>query len=1243
MSIQVLRNSDGNCITFRGTTNPAYFNACLSAQVDPTRPDTVNIVNDIATAAGAETIYEYYQIPYTQFRDADNNPFATATLAAEYITSQGNVLDVAGATYHGVWNADTNTPTLSDGDSPEAGDFYYVSVAGTTTLGGLSDWKQHDRVIWNGSAWEKIAATQLINASTTSTLLNTQTSIFADGEAGTSDPLNQSPGWFYKNTENNKINWYFFGDTAHTAYTLGDFDGWYAVVDFRNETSVPHWSVYTRVEADGNDAGVSYRSRVDYNDETAIGNALSVSTGKYLLHAAGMDVSGIETLLPRISVGTDPATTEGPQGSTEEINYMVLETSPNTPEGTNEFMVEKVGYKLGDYVNEFLLASPPTTGAGAGDTNPATIGFQRDATDTTILVDDGTHYSVNAIHAVSNGDGTVDIKAVPGDQIIYTNLTFSSISISGNTYTSDSSAANALNALFSVNPLGAGGDYSPTYPLLTGTEVTGNFAEGITPTTTKSDEVTLHSYVRDTDSSGHGARFWSNETINESGEFYTVKITGNGRFMIGFADGTTDSTVSGTADDLEELANNSGNAHSGLLWAQAIYDYGSYTAPWTWYGSSSNGSYGPGWAYGTNEEMMRYNNDVQAAIATADNSDGALFKAGIDVQGYFSVWYYDSGRTNDWILCSRRAYTTDGSKVYHLVVKLWDGNTTLVELPEITALDPAAPVLNYRYIESPDNSFHYPLFSTIEEAEYVDEQNGGPEPAAGELRYMTHVYIDEPTNTTWYMPVTGSTHDGASAPVDTASITYVEIATLADNLFAPVDLTLNDLTFSEDQLVNAQIVPADTNAIVSGLPTGLSYAAGYVTGTTRYVSEDTDYLVTVERSNAYGTTSQVFTVTITHNAALADLTGWTEHNTNSILSQPDVIWHYSPSANLSFDTTLDPGTELVWTQTNASPIGGQGQYAQLGIMSPGTDPVTQGLGNTHVGWDLKAVLWSNTLNHSLGPVGWDNNGSQSLGSNSGVEWKFRFPTDNGPIELWRDGVLVLTSTANFSGNQTITMAVPNAYSTSTRLPAFSKVTISAGGTTPPAGFVDPLTSGTMDSLTDLGSDAVATLDMVLEPNHRVIVPATFVEANMLPHLTSAQEKGYFGVPKTSPNWSSIDLHLDFDAVFRLEGQNNNTHKLSQTVGNSSNANHITINSKTVAFYDYAIEWDGTDLHIIACNLNALNTEPAVSEGGSFSRVFTYSNYDAVRSGDLPLVFATKSGGSITLTTSGIQKIRTPWS
>lgn len=61
----------------------------------------------------------------------------------------------SGLTYKGTWNASTNTPTLTSSVGTN-GDYYIVSVAGTTDLNGISDWQPGDWAIFNGTVWQKI-------------------------------------------------------------------------------------------------------------------------------------------------------------------------------------------------------------------------------------------------------------------------------------------------------------------------------------------------------------------------------------------------------------------------------------------------------------------------------------------------------------------------------------------------------------------------------------------------------------------------------------------------------------------------------------------------------------------------------------------------------------------------------------------------------------------------------------------------------------------------------------------------------------------------------------------------------------------------------------------------------------------------------------------------------------------------------------------------------------------------------
>ena len=67
----------------------------------------------------------------------------------------GNSGGTSGLTYKGTWNAFTNTPTLTSSVGTN-GDYYIVSVAGTTDLNGISDWQPGDWAIFNGTVWQKI-------------------------------------------------------------------------------------------------------------------------------------------------------------------------------------------------------------------------------------------------------------------------------------------------------------------------------------------------------------------------------------------------------------------------------------------------------------------------------------------------------------------------------------------------------------------------------------------------------------------------------------------------------------------------------------------------------------------------------------------------------------------------------------------------------------------------------------------------------------------------------------------------------------------------------------------------------------------------------------------------------------------------------------------------------------------------------------------------------------------------------
>jgi hypothetical protein len=70
---------------------------------------------------------------------------------------------LGGAIYQSTWNASTNSPTLTSGTGTK-GYYYIVSVAGSTNLDGITDWKVGDWAIFNGTTWDKVDNTDAVSS-----------------------------------------------------------------------------------------------------------------------------------------------------------------------------------------------------------------------------------------------------------------------------------------------------------------------------------------------------------------------------------------------------------------------------------------------------------------------------------------------------------------------------------------------------------------------------------------------------------------------------------------------------------------------------------------------------------------------------------------------------------------------------------------------------------------------------------------------------------------------------------------------------------------------------------------------------------------------------------------------------------------------------------------------------------------------------------------------------------------------
>ena len=222
------------------------------------------------------------------------------------------------------------------------------------------------------SAYETIQGSQdRVDAAIGSTfngrniLLTSDTSVFADGEGAVSDPTGGA-GWYYTNTQGNKINWYFYsgGSDSESLGALQAADGgYYMVIDARNNTSWPYLIVYTSRQNDGNDASW-YRSRLVYGPGGNYSNQLT--QGLHVCHTPNLAQSvkdGLAVKFPTATfteLGLDPISTVGPQENLEDLWLIAVSTSSNEPASQEAFVLRENALFFGGKARSWQYAAIPT-------------------------------------------------------------------------------------------------------------------------------------------------------------------------------------------------------------------------------------------------------------------------------------------------------------------------------------------------------------------------------------------------------------------------------------------------------------------------------------------------------------------------------------------------------------------------------------------------------------------------------------------------------------------------------------------------------------------------------------------------------------------------------------------------------------------------------------------------------------------------------------------------------------------
>ena len=193
----------------------------------------------------------------------------------------------------------------------------------------------------------------------------------------------------------------------------------------------------------------------------------------------------------------------------------------------------------------------------------------------------------------------------------------------------------------------------------------------------------------------------------------------------------------------------------------------------------------------------------------------------------------------------------------------------------------------FYYIESPDGTYHYPLFKTEAEANQVDIQ------LSGSGASHTHTYADDLTNTTWYMPNVSNHMDSNVMPLnglytapngETIESVVWNIQTTDDDAnYVP---TFNSITYNvqEGSAINIPYKAAGMTDTfnITNIPAGYADNGFAIIGTaediTNGAGNSVQHVINVTKANTFGSVQGTITVNVLANLAGNEFTIVEESN-----------------------------------------------------------------------------------------------------------------------------------------------------------------------------------------------------------------------------------------------------------------------------------------------------------------------------------------------------------------------------
>ena len=590
---------------------------------------------------------------------------------------------------------------------------------------------------------------------------------------------------------------------------------------------------------------------------------------------------------------------------------------------------------------DYITANANVLGIGTGiDLIGQTVCFKLDATSTSIMLDNGYSYGVNTIKAVADSDGTIHIKSKLADLDLFYNLQHTLVCVNDSVVTGGlNDVVNTLNELFTVGAFQSvviADPYSTMVADVSGVNATMSVlgTGGIDP---------IGDDVFGASAAGSLNGYKSTEVIDQAGEYFTFDIRNESQ--IGF--GLVHSDASYAAGNYSGNATYADPANFGVFnSAHGGFQFSHWFHPtpngsWTNYGANTGYVQGEAW-YNSNTHFEGRDEWLAGTPIK--------IKVGIDENGFIAISSLaDDGVT--WKLHARTNYPVPQGSEFHLGIKCGDTTGRVYTLPKVHLLEPAAPTMYFRYAESPDGVFKFPLFATAEEAEYYDTVEGG----SG--TYTTLMLPDDPTNTLWHAPDTEYTGNGIAAPVGVTFegnfVNYTEITTLTNADLVPPAFTAATLTIDELASINYQTQPQDTaytttfSGLEGVLDSIIDAGGGILSGTAPEVTGDNvanpsdTYTIGVHRTNSYGTSNGTLTLNVANLTApvVTAITGFTHNASSTALVDSSTM---DSGSVVDMDESLLDLERLVildsFVETNVLPSLQQaGDKYYMGVLNSGAD------------------------------------------------------------------------------------------------------------------------------------------------------------------------------------------------------------------------------------------------------------------------------------------------------------------